>query len=33
MNNKHRRWLPLLLAIVLLAGCGDDDPALTLVGT
>lgn len=33
MNNIHRRWLPLLLAIALLAGCGDDGPALTLVGT
>jgi hypothetical protein len=33
MNNKQRRWLPLLLAIALLAGCGDDDPARTLLGT
>lgn len=33
MNRKQHRWLPLLLAIALFAGCGDDDPALTLTGT
>jgi hypothetical protein len=33
MNRKQRGWLPLLLAIVLLAGCGDDEPAHTLTGT
>jgi hypothetical protein len=33
MNRRQREWLPLLLAIVLLAGCGNDEPALTLEGT
>lgn len=33
MNRKQRRWLPALLAIVLLAGCGDDEPARKITGT
>lgn len=33
MNRKQRGWLPLLLAIALLAGCGDDEPGRTLTGT
>jgi len=32
MNRNQRGWLPGLLAIALLAGCGDDGPARTLIG-
>ncbi len=33
MNGKRRGWLPPLLMVILLAGCGDDESARTLAGT